>query len=81
MTQTEIDSIVSELCSLCASDSRDGEDRSPFLESNRPFTRELGEKANQIGGYQAMLYVYQRVPRRDQLELQYAWDGIGNWLC
>lgn len=78
MTETEI---VAELLAMVVSDQRDRDDenRSPFLESNRAKTRELGQQLWQLGGIHLMQRAWGKIPRHDQRELEHCWDGIGEW--
>lgn len=75
--------IASELQGMCDDDLRAPSDpaRSPFLEHNKERVRELGEELNKIGGYPLMLSIHQSLPAHDALELQFAWDGVGEWQC
>jgi len=57
----------------------DSVDRSPFLGVNRDRTRELGAKLNEIGGTDLMFKIASLIHKRDQRELDLAWDGIGGW--
>ncbi len=57
----------------------DSFDRSPFLGVNRDLTRELGAKLNEIGGTALMFRVATLIHKRDQRELDLAWDSIGDW--
>jgi hypothetical protein len=41
----------------------------------------IGEELNSIGGIDLMQAVASEIPHIDQRELDYAWDGIGEWLC
>lgn len=78
-----IANIKLELQTMCDDDLRMPSDpaRSPFLEQNKERVRQLGEQLNKIGGYPLMLSAYQSLPECDALELQFAWDGIGEWQC
>ena len=73
--------IIAELLAMTQKDTRaqDDEDRSPFLESNRARTKELGERLWEIGGLNLMQEVLAQMPKYDQPELDCAWDSIGDW--
>ena len=78
MTESQI---VSELLKMTEADTRDRDDenRSPFLETNRARTRELGQRLHDLGGFQMMQRAWAEIPKFDQLELTAAWDRIGDW--
>lgn len=57
----------------------DSENREVYLGSNKNVTREIGQRLNELGGYDLMLIAYKEIPQYDQLELSYSWDGIGDW--
>jgi hypothetical protein len=50
-----VEGIMLELLELNVADKRVGEDRDPFGEENRDYTRNLGERANRLGGMVCVL--------------------------
>ena len=73
--------IIAELLAMTQEDTRaqDDENRSPFLESNRERTEELGQRLWDIGRLLSMQKALSQMPKYDQPELDCAWDGVGNW--
>lgn len=72
------------------------EKRAVFLDARGapvPEIREMGEKLNRLGGLPAMLevtmaleaYVVQETDapwmRSDLRELDFCWNGVGEWMC
>lgn len=72
--------LLNELQAMCEKDKRGECDRSPFLEHNEARVREIGEELLKSGGTALMERVALRLENSgDQRELEYAWDGIGDW--
>jgi hypothetical protein len=72
--------IILELLELCDADKRVGENRDPFGENNRGYTRNLGEQANRLGGMEMMQNIYYCIYPQDRRDLERVWNGIGDWL-
>lgn len=80
ITSDEAKNLVAELMNLSINcNAPIDEYREVFLGENKSRVREIGEKLHELGGYNLMLGAWQCVPKHDQLELTYAWDGIGVW--
>ncbi len=82
ITSEEARALVSELMNLSISCQQpiNSEYREVFLaESNKSRVREIGEKLHKLGGHNLMLGAWQCIPKHDQLELTYAWNGVGIW--
>ena len=81
MIPSEAELLISKLIRLSTNCTTpvDDENRVVFLGDDKPAVKEIGERLNQLGGYNLMLTAYKSVPVHDQLELTYAWDGIGGW--
>ena len=60
--------------------SRHSVDRVVYLGQHLAEVITIGEALNEIGGYDLMQAVASEIPQIDQRELDYAWDGIGEWL-
>jgi hypothetical protein len=75
-----VERIMLELLELSVADKRVGEDRDPFGEENREYTRNLGERANRAGGMETMQNMYYCMYPQDRRDLERAWNGIGDWL-
>ena len=56
-------------------------DRSVYLGANKCRVREIGQRLHNIGGWDSMLYAASFIPSYDHRELDWAWDGIGEWKC
>jgi hypothetical protein len=56
-------------------------DRVVYLGQALPEVIAIGEELDRIGGFDLMQAVASEIPYIDQRELDYAWDGIGGWLC
>lgn len=50
-----------------------------YLGVNKPRVREIGVHLYQLGGEDLMFSVADQIPKYDQRELEFAWDGIGQW--
>lgn len=50
-----------------------------YLGENKPRVREIGVHLYQLGGEDLMFSVADQIPKYDQRELEFAWDGIGQW--
>jgi hypothetical protein len=75
-----VEGIMLELLELSVADKRVGEDRDPFGEENRDYVRNLGERANRLGGMETMQNMYYCMYPQDRRDLERAWHGIGDWL-
>jgi hypothetical protein len=78
----EAKTLVAELInlSLNCQEPIDSEYREVFLaENNKPRVKQIGEKLHELGGHNLMIGAWQSIPKHDQLELTYAWDGVGVW--
>lgn len=72
--------LLEELQAMCEQDKRNECDRSPFLEHNEDRVREIGRRLHESGGTALMERVALRIPEAgDRRELEYCWDGIGEW--
>jgi hypothetical protein len=71
--------IIIELLKFSINDRTYGEDRSPYYGQNFERVREIGEKLNLLGGFDLMRLACDLVPIYDQRNLDYAWNGIGDW--
>jgi hypothetical protein len=63
-----------------------GYERAVYLsQENLPRVKEIGQKLNQIGGINLMRLVGSKLSsplyNDDHNELNYAWNGIGEWLA
>jgi hypothetical protein len=56
-------------------------DRVVYLGQALPEVIAIGEELDRIGGFDLMQAVASEIPYIDHRELEYAWDGIGEWLC
>lgn len=56
-----------------------GNDDSPFLGSYKNKAQQIGHSLNKLGGGDLMYAIADKIPRRYQRDLDYAWDGIGSW--
>lgn len=81
MSLGEIELLTNKLVRMSESckEPVDSEYRSVFANVNRPVAREIGQRLHELGGYNLMLEIYKKIPKHDQLELSYAWDGVGIW--
>lgn len=59
----------------------DSEDRCVYLGEHKTRSREIGQKLYDLGGHEFMMYGFQNVCSYDQVELNHAWHGIGQWQC
>ena len=50
-----------------------------YLEKNKDRVEEIGERLNNAGGYNLMLWAVKQMPEESQHELECAWHGIGEW--
>jgi hypothetical protein len=75
-----VEGIMLELLELSVADKRIGEDRDPFGEENRDYVRNLGERANRLGGMETMQNMYYCMYPQDRRDLERAWHSIGDWL-
>ena len=75
--------IIAELLAMTQADNRNqgDENRSPFLESNRTRTKELGQHLWDIGRLLSMQRALSQMPKYDRRELDCAWDNVGDWRC
>ncbi len=71
--------IIIELLKFSINDRTYGDDRSPYCGQNFERVREIGEKLNKLGGFDLMRLACDLVPIYDQRNLDYAWNGIGDW--
>lgn len=71
--------IIIELLKFSINDRTRGEDRSPYYGQNFERVREIGEKLNLLGGFELMRLACNLVPIYDRRNLDYAWNGIGDW--
>jgi hypothetical protein len=71
-------STLIELLKMSLDDLRLNPERAPFSD-NLEKTRSLGQKAHDDGGFNLMYTFADLVPLYDQSELDYCWDGIGDW--
>lgn len=55
--------------------------REPFTGENLEQVRAIGEDLNRWGGMALMQAVSDRIPSYDHRDIDYAWDGIGQWRC
>jgi hypothetical protein len=84
MVTPELRGLVQELLSVGRKDSPDLDSSSHFLTTGRSRAREIGQRLNQLSGFEMMSAVHQVV--RQELggiaahELAFAWDGIGDWI-
>lgn len=77
----EVLTLLEELKAMSINCKIEGENRAVYLGANKPRAREIGERLNEISGFGLMNWVALQVPAHDRRELDYAWDGIGDWLC
>jgi hypothetical protein len=77
----EINNLIEELKKMCTdcTEHPESENRTVFLGNNISRVKQIGNRLHLLGGYSLLLSVYNEIPRHDQLELQYAWDGVGEW--
>ena len=61
--------------------SRHSVDRVVYLGQHLAEVITIGESLNSIGGIDLMQAVASEIPYVDQRELDWAWNGIGEWLC
>lgn len=59
----------------------DSQDRCVYLGPHKARSREIGQRLYELGGMSLMIYAIGHVIGFDQRELDYAWDGIGEWHC
>ena len=79
--ETEIEVLQNELGGFSANNTDLSSDRDCYLGANKERTRQIGERLNSIGGFNLMQQVAESIPLVDQRELDFAWDGIGEWRC
>lgn len=81
ITSEEARQLVTELqnFSINCQEPTDSENRAVFLDTNKSRVQAIGQRLHEIGGYNLMLAAWQVIPEYDQLELTYAWNGIGIW--
>lgn len=81
MITEEINLLLSELKNLSTTSLEpiDSEDRAVYLGINKPRVRDIGQRLHELGGHHLMVSVWREIPKHDQLELTYAWHGIGIW--
>ncbi len=79
----EFQSLIKELEAMSFNNTQaDNEDRNVFLGKHKPKARTIGEKLNELGGFEAMQLAYQTFKvkyRHDKRELELVWNGIGDW--
>jgi hypothetical protein len=71
--------IIIELLKFSINDRTRGDNRSPYSGQNFEQVRSIGEKLNKLGGFDLMRLACDLVPIYDQRNLDYAWNGIGDW--
>ena len=84
--KSEVDKLVNELIEIGKRDDylseRAGHPFNTFCRHIRG--AEIGQRLNQLGGYELMDYVLRRVRSKVGKELgahlEYCWTGIGSWL-
>jgi len=84
--KSEVDQMVNELIEIGKRDDFLSERPGPPFNAHCRHVRgaEIGQRLNQLGGYELMDYVLRRVRRKIGKELaahlEYCWMGIGSWL-
>ncbi len=78
---TEPETLAFSLLSMSASVDDFSIDREVFGGSNYQKARQIGERLNEIGGWNLMSAVAYMLPRIDWNEIDRTWHGIGTWLC
>lgn len=81
---TETGALIAELFAMAHRDPNPGtENFAAFLMADKPRTREIGERLNEIGGHALMLQTHAAVvatcPPYCGQHLEIAWNGIGDW--
>ena len=73
----EAEPILEELYQMCLAKVK-----RPFQGDNKPRVRELGQKLYELGGddgHELMCNVRDQLPESGQKDLEYVWQGIGEW--
>lgn len=83
MQLNEATDLINELVSMSQNNLEplDSEDRCIFLGENKTRVREIGQKLHDLGEMDLMIHAANQIIGFDQRELDYAWDGIGEWKC
>ena len=73
----EAEEILEELYQMCLAKKK-----RPFQGDNKPRVRELGHRLYELGGddgHELMCQVRDQLPEAGQEDLEYVWQGVGDW--
>lgn len=77
--------VTGELRSLleivCSDTEISGSGRTSFLGQHKDLAKQVGQALEEKGGLVLMSAVMEQIPELDQRLLDYAWDGIGDWMA
>jgi hypothetical protein len=81
-----MNSLLEELKEMSLKCKVQGYERAVYLsQDNLPRVKEIGKELNEIGGIYLMRLVGSKLSsplyNDDHTELNYAWNGIGEWLA